>query len=177
MPRKSTVVTKQQQTCLPTEMFSKDNLKRLAEQAQKAGTRLATNAGGTTNQWFAGQGSPERNPGKYTPTDLSSASCKCSTLVQQAEQQNCQLIFSAGDVLEGLSELPPEQAVVKLQRQNARLRRKAEAAMALEQENAGLKSQLEDLAAQVVRLCMLLCVISKVYVPLLAICQLCRPPR
>jgi len=44
--------------------------------------------------------------------------------------------------------LPPEQAVIKLQRQNARLRRKAEAAMALEQENAGLKTQLEDLAAQ-----------------------------
>jgi hypothetical protein len=44
-------------------MFSKDNLKRLAEQAQKAGNRLATNAGGTTNQWFAGQGSPERNTG------------------------------------------------------------------------------------------------------------------
>lgn len=54
----------------------------------------------------------------------------------------------AGDVLEGLSELPPEQAVIKLQRQNARLRRKAEAAMALEQENAGLKTQLEDLATQ-----------------------------
>ncbi len=44
-------------------MFSKDNLKRLAEQAQKAGNRLATNAGGTTNQWFAGQGSPERKTG------------------------------------------------------------------------------------------------------------------
>ncbi len=44
-------------------MFSKDSLKRLAEQAQKAGNRLATNAGGTTNQWFAGQGSPERNTG------------------------------------------------------------------------------------------------------------------
>ncbi len=38
--------------------------------------------------------------------------------------------------------------MIKLQRQNARLRRKAEAAMALEQENAGLKTQLEDLAAQ-----------------------------
>ena len=44
-------------------MFSKDNFKRLAEQAQKAGTRLATNAGGTTNQWFAGQTSPERGTG------------------------------------------------------------------------------------------------------------------
>lgn len=44
-------------------MFSKDNLKRLAEQAQKAGNRLATNAGGTTNQWFAGQGSPEKTAG------------------------------------------------------------------------------------------------------------------
>lgn len=36
-------------------MFSKDNLKRLAEQAQKAGSRLATNAQGS-NTWFAGQG-------------------------------------------------------------------------------------------------------------------------
>ena len=43
-------------------MFSKDSLKRLAEQASKA-TRLATNAGGTTNQWFAGQGSPEQADG------------------------------------------------------------------------------------------------------------------
>ena len=40
--------------------------------------------------------------------------------------------------------------MIKLQRQNARLRRKAEAAMALEQENAGLKIQLEVLAAQMV---------------------------
>ena len=40
--------------------------------------------------------------------------------------------------------------MIKLQRQNARLRRKAEAAMALEQENAGLKTQLEELAAQMV---------------------------
>lgn len=41
-------------------MFSKDGLKKLAEQAQKAGNRLATNAGGTTNTWFAGQISPEK---------------------------------------------------------------------------------------------------------------------
>ena len=41
-------------------MFSKDNLKKLAEQAQKAGNRLATNAGETTNTWFAGQISPEK---------------------------------------------------------------------------------------------------------------------
>ena len=61
------------------------------------------------------------------------------------------LTFHTGDGLEGLSELPPEQAVVKLQRQNARLRRKAEAAMALEQENATLKSQLHDMASQMVR--------------------------
>ena len=61
------------------------------------------------------------------------------------------LTFHTGDGLEGLSELPPEQAVVKLQRQNARLRRKAEAAMALEQENASLKSQLHDMASQMVR--------------------------
>lgn len=40
--------------------------------------------------------------------------------------------------------------MIKLQRQNARLRRKVEAAMALEQENAGLKTQVEDLAAQMV---------------------------
>lgn len=57
----------------------------------------------------------------------------------------------AGDGIEGLSELPPEQAVVKLQRQNARLRRKAEAAMAIEQENANLKTQLHDLATHMVR--------------------------
>lgn len=57
-----------------------------------------------------------------------------------------------GDGLEGLSELPPEQAVVKLQRQNARLCRKAEAAMALEQENGNLKGQLHDMANQMVRL-------------------------
>lgn len=37
-------------------MFSKDSLKRFAEQAQKAGTRLATNAQGSSNTWFAGQG-------------------------------------------------------------------------------------------------------------------------
>lgn len=61
------------------------------------------------------------------------------------------LTVRAGDGLEGLSELPPEQAVVKLQRQNARLRRKAEAAMAFEQENANLKSQLHDMASQMVR--------------------------
>lgn len=67
----------------------------------------------------------------------------CSDHVQ------CSLV-NAGDGLEGLSELPPEQAVVKLQRQNARLRRKAEAAMAMEQENVNLKSQLHDLALQVV---------------------------
>ena len=53
-------------------------------------------------------------------------------------------------MLEGVSELPPEQAVVKLQRLNTRLRRKAETALALEQENATLKSQLQDLANQMV---------------------------
>ena len=56
----------------------------------------------------------------------------------------------AEDGIEGLSELPPEQAVVKLQCQNARLRRKAEAAMAIEQENANLKTQLHDLRTQMV---------------------------
>ena len=119
-------------------MFSKDGWRRLAEQAQKAGNRLATNAGGTTNQWFAGQGSPERNTGA---TEVRSGFRQSRAAVREHG-------FCAGDVLEGLSELPPEQAVIKLQRQNARLRRKAEAAMALEQENAGLKTQLEDLAAQ-----------------------------
>ena len=56
-----------------------------------------------------------------------------------------------GDNLEELAELSPEQAVAKLQRQNARLRRKAEAAMNLEQENANLKSQLQEVANQMVR--------------------------
>ena len=40
--------------------------------------------------------------------------------------------------LEGLDGLSPEQAVIKLQR-------KAQAAMALEQENALLKSQLDSM--------------------------------
>lgn len=66
-----------------------------------------------------------------------------------------------GDGLEGLSELPPEQAVVKLQRQNARLRRKAEAAMALEQENGNLKSQLHDMANQMVRPALTVSILSK----------------
>lgn len=56
-----------------------------------------------------------------------------------------------GDNPEELAELTPEQAVVKLQRQNVRLRCKAEAAMALEQENATLKSQLQEVANQMVR--------------------------
>ena len=46
-------------------MFSKDGLKKLAEQAQKAGNRLATNAGGTTNTWFAGQISPEKGASSF----------------------------------------------------------------------------------------------------------------
>ena len=56
-------------------------------------------------------------------------------------------------MLEGISELPPEQAVVKLQRLNTRLRRKAEAALALEQENTNLKTQLQDLANQMASPC------------------------
>ena len=64
--------------------------------------------------------------------------------------RECESLICADDGLEGLSELPPEQAVVKLQRQNARLRRKAEAVMGFEQENARLKSQLQDLATQMV---------------------------
>lgn len=51
---------------------------------------------------------------------------------------------------EGIADLSPEEAVVKLQRQNLRLRRKAESALALEQENAQLKTQLEDIATQMV---------------------------
>ena len=125
-------------------MFSKDSLKKLAEQAQKAGNRLATNAGGTTNTWFAGQISPEK--GVHSFYHLSSC------VKRFYEPRFYPLAIHAGDGLEGLSELPPEQAVVKLQRQNARLRRKAEAAMALEQENAGLKGQLHDMASQMVSL-------------------------
>ena len=49
-------------------MFSKDGLKKLAEQAQKAGNRLATNAGGTTNTWFAGQISPEKGGYSFLPS-------------------------------------------------------------------------------------------------------------
>ena len=67
------------------------------------------------------------------------------------EPRSCPTILRTGDGLEGLSELPPEQAVVKLQRQNARLRKKAEAAMVLEQEIVNLKSQLQDMASQMVR--------------------------
>ena len=123
-------------------MFSKDNLKKLAEQAQKAGNRLATNAGGTTNTWFAGQISPEKGA-----VSLASLCSVCAIWLRLYPSS-----LYAGEGLEGLSDLPPEQAVVKLQRQNARLRRKAEAAMALEQENANLKSQLNDVSGQMVSL-------------------------
>ena len=47
--------------------------------------------------------------------------------------------------MEGLDGLSPEQAVIKLQRHNAALQRKAQAAMALEQENALLLSQLDSM--------------------------------
>lgn len=46
---------------------------------------------------------------------------------------------------EGLDGLSPEQAVIKLQRHNAALQRTAQAAMALEQENALLQSQLDSM--------------------------------
>ena len=121
-------------------MWSKDNLKRLAEQAQKAGSRLATNAGGSTNTWFAGQISPEKGSLYRVAACLTSALAWLETLG----------LLCAGDNLEEIAELPPEQAVAKLQRLNGRLRRKAEAAMALEQENANLKSQLQDVANQMV---------------------------
>ena len=47
--------------------------------------------------------------------------------------------------IEGLDGLSPEQAVIKLQRHNTALQRKAQAAMALEQENALLQSQLDSM--------------------------------
>lgn len=49
-----------------------------------------------------------------------------------------------------MADLPPEEAIAKLERQNVRLRRKAESALALEQENAQLKAQLQDIATQMV---------------------------
>ena len=57
---------------------------------------------------------------------------------------------AAGGSPEGIVDLPPEEAIAKLQRQNARLRRKAETALELEQENAQLKTQLQEVAAQMV---------------------------
>ena len=116
-------------------MFSKDSLKRLAEQAQKAGSRLATNAQGSTNTWFAGQGAGMNQleeTGRYCDGDANGK-------------------HTAGGSPEGIADLPPEEAIAKLQRQNVRLRRKAETALELEQENAQLKTQLQEVASQMVR--------------------------
>lgn len=121
-------------------MFSKDSLKRLAEQAQKAGSRLATNAQGSTNTWFAGQPGGAVLPVTVTPD----AGCFFAAI------QHCSTAATGGSP-EGINDLPPEEAIAKLQRQNVRLRRKAEAALVLEQENAQLKTQLEEIATQMVR--------------------------